>query len=102
MCKYPKMYTLQSLTNETVSMIENSSNMKFISNIDSYIMKSLNILPISNLSINNDEIVKLNNKNINEIKVNHEENNKGKDLKNIDDNLQIDIDITNSDTKNYN
>ena len=102
MCKYPKMYTLQSLTDDTVSTIENSNNMKFISNIDSYIMKSLNILPVSNLSINNDEIIKLNNKNINEIKVKNEENDKEKDLKNIDDNLNIDIDITNSDTKNYN
>ena len=34
MCKYPKMYTLQSLTDDTVSTIENSNNMKFISNID--------------------------------------------------------------------
>lgn len=101
MCKYPKMYTLQSLTDDTVSTIENSNNMKFISNIDSYIMKSLNILPVSNLSINNDEIIKLNSKNVNEIKVNNEQKD-SKDIKNIDDNLQIDIDITNSDTKNYN
>ena len=75
--------------------------MKFISNIDSYIMKSLNILPVSNLSINNDEIIKLNSKNVNEIKVNNEQKD-SKDIKNIDDNLQIDIDITNTDTKNYN
>ena len=101
MCKYPKMYTLQSLTDDTVSTIENSNNMKFISNIDSYIMKSLNILPVSNLSINNDEIIKLNSKNVNEIKVNNEQKD-SKDIKNIDDNLQIDIDITNTDTKNYN
>ena len=93
MCKYPKMYTLQSLTNETVSMIENSSNMKFISNIDSYIIKSLDILHTPNIPLQNDEMMKLNNK-INNNKSEEEINNLIE--KNLDDNLQINIDITNS------
>jgi hypothetical protein len=99
MCKYPKMYTLQSLTNETVSMIENSSNMKFISNIDSYIIKSLDILHTPNIPLQNDEMMKLNNK-INNNKSEEEINNLIE--KNSDDNLQINIDITNSENKNSN
>ena len=99
MCKYPKMYTLQSLTNETVSMIENSSNMKFISNIDSYIIKSLDILHTPNIPLQNDEMMKLNNK-INNNKSEEEINNLIE--KNLDDNLQINIDITNSENKNSN
>ena len=99
MCKYPKMYTLQSLTNETVSMIENSSNMKFISNIDSYIIKSLDILHTPNIPLQNDELMKLNNT-TNNNKSEEEINNLIE--KNLDDNLQINIDITNSENKNSN
>ena len=99
MCKYPKMYTLQSLTNETVSMIENSSNMKFISNIDSYIIKSLDILHTPNIPLQNDELMKLNNP-TNNNKSEEEINNLIE--KNLDDNLQINIDITNSENKNSN
>ena len=99
MCKYPKMYTLQSLTNETVSMIENSSNMKFISNIDSYIIKSLDILHTPNIPLQNDELMKLNNT-TNNNKSEEEINNFIE--KNLDDNLQINIDITNSENKNSN
>ena len=99
MCKYPKMYTLQSLTNETVSMIENSSNMKFISNIDSYIIKSLDILHTPNIPLQNDEMMKLNNT-TNNNKSEEEINNLIE--KNLDDNLQINIDITNSENKNSN